>query len=168
MTYNGSHLWVNCAVNATKFVTKQDCQSYINRKLNEMSLFNELKSTTNKVREEQERLNKLRLAKVEKEKNEQFIKDSSHAEAEYSRIVTGCKNAAEKGKSKYVAITRIPKTQYDEPFNYGKNLDFSLLKGWLAILHNKLMEDGIEPVYKYCYDGCGIESWYNMEISWNE
>lgn len=132
------------------------------------SLLDELKSTTKSAVDEAERLNKLRLAKIEKEKSEQFIKDNAYAESEYARIVRGCRNSAEAGKSKYQAIPRIPSGQYDRPINYGKNLDFSLLKGWLAILHNKFMEVGIEPKYVYCHDGAGIESWYNMEISWND
>lgn len=163
------HSWTNNPHNAYGFNTHQKCREYIEhcfQKENPMSLLEELKQTTKKAVADNAEREKLRLAKVEEENREQAKKDRAKADSEFDRIVTGCRNAALAGQSGYIAITKIPASQYDRPTTYGTNMDFSCLKGWLTCLHNRFKEIGIEPQYQYCHDGVGVESWYNMKISW--
>ena len=104
--------------------------------------------------------------RIQMEKDEAEAKAAKQqAEVYLIALPAKLRQEAQKGRKSY-KMHRLTHLEFDYPTKQDK-LEFRNIKAlWVVYLFEMLKEQGLNPKFEYRHNGDGMDSWYELWISW--
>ena len=126
----------------------------------------QLKKETADAVEEAKRDERNKVAKVMEKNARRLKRIESRATDIIESIPDKCHEAAKAGMNK--AMIMKVKDRMITRNNWSNKLEYTQLKDEAALVWNACMEAKLNPIIRFCHDGVGITSWFEIWANWGE